>query len=266
MRLIPRIFLFLTLLFLFVHINAREKNQHVNPSKEEIKNTSIDAKKGVGLVESSGFGDSQLNALHVAWYYNWNYKTNIHASIEYVPMIFSTNSTDAAVKVPILLGYNEPDNPKQSNISVEKALLTWPILTSKAQRIGSPAMAGNPVTGNWLSSFMQENPKVDFITVHWYKGPSAEKFTQDIETICNTYKKPVWVTEFAPQTVSESKEKSTKYSQQEVNQFIQKAVAWMNRNSCVERFAWHDSKVGTSALFNESGTLTETGKTYANAK
>jgi hypothetical protein len=33
----------------------------------------------------------------------------------------------------------------------------------------------------------------------------------------------------------------------------------------VERYTWHDSKSGTSSLFDTNGVLTATGKTYAAA-
>jgi hypothetical protein len=34
----------------------------------------------------------------------------------------------------------------------------------------------------------------------------------------------------------------------------------------VQRYAWHDSGAGTSALFDANGELTPTGKAYAAAK
>ena len=109
-------------------------------------------------------------------------------------------------------------------------------------------------------------PKVDFVCVHWYKGPNSTQFINDMTDIINLYNKPIWVTEFAPQTESSSQAEPNKYTQQEVNDFINTVVPWMNNNSMVERFAWHDSKVGTSAVFTIDGQLTETGITYRDAQ
>jgi hypothetical protein len=223
-------------------------------------------KKGIGLAESAGWGDTQLQALHVAWYYSWGASSEVSTAVPFVPMVFSLKTIKMAPHAPVLLGFNEPDNSKQSNLSVQDALAVWPQVASQAKRLGSPAMAGNPVSGDWLPLFMKTNPKVDFVTLHWYKGADAGKFIKDVQAVCDAYQKPVWVTEFAPQTASQSKASPDKYSQAQVNQFIQETVHWMNSSPCVERFAWHDSKLGTSSLFDSKGDLTHTGKAYAQAR
>jgi len=222
-------------------------------------------KKGLGLVESAGYGEPQLQAVQAAWYYNWGASSQVKTARQFVPMAFSLRFLKTPSQEPLLLGFNEPDNARQSDISVQVALTQWPFMASKTKRIGSPAMAGNPVTGDWLPLFMKQQPKVDFVTLHWYKGVSASKFIKDVQALCTAYQKPVWVTEFAPQTASQSQESPDKYSQAQVNQFIQETVHWMNASDCVERFAWHDAKVGTSALFDAKGRLTLTGKAYAEA-
>lgn len=223
-------------------------------------------KKGVGLAESEGWTGQQLQDLQVSWYYSWGVASDMKTHVPFVPMIFSIRKMNALPHAPVVLGFNEPDNAKQSNISVEDALAVWPQLAGQAKRLGSPAVAGHPVRGDWLPTFMKANPKVDFVTMHWYKGADANKFIKDVQSLCDAYQKPVWVTEFAPQTAAQSKESPTKYSQAQVNQFIQETVRWMHANSCVERFAWHDAKTGTSALWDRKGNLTPTGKAYAEAR
>ena len=84
--------------------------------------------------------------------------------------------------------------------------------------------------------------------------------------IINLYNKPIWVTEFAPQTISSSQSQPNLYTQQEVNDFINTVIPWMNSNPMVERYAWRDSKSGTSAIFTIDGQLTETGITYRDAQ
>lgn len=223
-------------------------------------------KKGVGLVESAGLGEIQLQNLQVAWYYNWGPKSAVQSRAEFVPMVFSARSIKADIQGPVVLGFNEPDNAKQSNMPVLQALGLWPPVLGKAHRVGAPAMAGNPVRGDWLPAFMQARPRVDFMTLHWYKGVDAAKFIRDVQAVCGAYNKPVWVTEYAPQTAAQAKDQPDKYSQTQVNRFIRETVAWMNASPCVERFAWHDAKRGTSALFDQQGALTATGLAYALAK
>jgi hypothetical protein len=164
-----------------------------------------------------------------------------------------------------VLGYNEPDNEKQSNIPVKDALAHWPRITAKARTIGGPAMAGNPLKSEWLLAFMQSKPKVDFMTLHWYKGADPKHFIRDLEEIHVKFGKPLWVTEFAPQTAASSEKDPKKYTHAQVTVFINETISFMERTPWVERYAWHDSRVGTSALFDEKGELTATGRVYAAA-
>lgn len=87
-----------------------------------------------------------------------------------------------------------------TNVSVQEALAAWPDVAALTSHLGSPAMAGNPVTGKWLPEFMKAKPKVSFVAVHWYKGDNAKGFIKDMERVHLAYGLPVWVTEFAVQT------------------------------------------------------------------
>ncbi|NBX18495.1 MAG: hypothetical protein EBR09_14150 [Proteobacteria bacterium] len=225
----------------------------------------VSKKKGIGLSESRGFSEKQLKELGVSWYYNWGAKTEIKTEISFVPMIFSKRTVESAVSADVVLGFNEPDNSKQSDMTVQEALGLWPKVVKKGQRIGSPAMAGHPVTGDWLPQFMKAAPKVDFVTVHWYKGIQSKKFKKDMQDVYDTYKKPLWITEFAPQTTKSSRENPAKFSQTEVDNFIREVLAWMENTPFVEKYAWHDAKAGTSALFDEKGNLTASGRTYSSS-
>jgi hypothetical protein len=221
-------------------------------------------KKGIGLAESSGMGLREFNALNVDWYYNWGARSDLPIASKFVPMAFSPQRVaDLPAYSRYVLGFNEPDNDKQAHVKPEVAFQAWPALMRKADVIGSPALAKNPLSaGNWLASFLGLGPRVDFLAVHWYKGIEARKLIADVQAICTAYGKPVWLTEFAPQTAAQARTEPQKYSQAQVDQFIQESTAWMATSDCVQRYAWHDAKTGTSALF-ENGRLTATGQTYA---
>lgn len=224
------------------------------------------SKKGFGLPERKGkLGAAHLEALNAGWYYNWGAESELKSSTPFVPMIFSLKGLKHKLSGDFVLGFNEPDNAKQSDLSVKDALANWSIVAAKGKQVGSPAMAGNPVTGEWFPAFMKARPKVDFVTVHWYKGVDAKHFIKDLEHVHTAYGKPVWVTEFAPQTAGSSEKDPQKFSQAEVDRFITEVVRWMDATPWVQRYAWHDSAVGTSALFNDKGELTPTGRTYAAA-
>ena len=227
--------------------------------------TAVVKKKGIGLAERKGLDGHQLDLLKVGWYYNWGSRSSLGHAAQFVPMIFSLKTVPPTSGSAFVLGYNEPDHPKQSNLAVKEALGNWPEVAAQAQAVISPAMAGNPLTSPWLTEFMKAQPKVDGIAVHWYKGAAAAKFIKDLEEIHAHYQKPLWITEFAPQTAAGSAEQPDKFSQAEVNAFIATTTAFMEKTPWVQRYAWHDSKTGTSALFDAQGELTATGKAYAAA-
>jgi len=232
------------------------------PSNSITDRIPTSSKKGLGLSESR-FGAEQLDSLGVSWYYSWGFTTSVITSKQFIPMVFSLNTLPRITSSQIILGFNEPDNASQSNITVANALSNWSPLVNNSVRLGSPGTAGNPLTtGSWLSQFMASNPKVDFITVHWYKGVNSTLFINDMKAIIAKWNKPIWITEFAPQTISSSTTNPTKYTQTQVNAFISTVVHWMETEPMVERYAFHDSRTGTSALFTSTGKLTATGIAY----
>ena len=145
--------------------------------------TETVAKKGFGLPERKGMDAHHLELLKVGWYYNWGNKTALNTRATFVPMIFSARRTAPAEMHEHVLGFNEPDHPKQANMTVLEALAAWPTVTAKARHTVAPAMAGNPLTGDWLPAFLKAKPKVDAIAVHWYKGADAKKFIADLKAI-----------------------------------------------------------------------------------
>ena len=110
---------------------------------------------------------------------------------------------------------------------------------------------------------MASNPKVDYIAIHWYKGVNSTNFKKDITNIANFFNRSVIITEFCPQTTLSATSNPSKYTQAQVDLFLQTVIPWMNNNPSVIGYAYHDPKVGTCSLFNTDGTLTSTGTTYS---
>jgi len=211
--------------------------------------------------------------MNCGWFYNWGPHGESKDGVEFVPMIKgkkgATEKVLAQVKksgAKVLLGFNEPDHPKQANMTPAEALEKWPALAAKAKTLVGPALAGNPLKSEWLAGFLKGDPRVDALAVHWYKGADSARFIKDLEELHARFKKPIWVTEYAPQTAADSSENPTKFTQAKVNAFVEETTAFMEKTPWVHRYAWHHSGAGTSALFTKDGQLTETGKAYAAAK
>lgn len=221
------------------------------------------AKKGFGLPERKGFGAGHLAALQVGWYYNWGNQTALKTPAVFVPMIFSAKREAPAEMHEFVLGFNEPDHPKQADMTVDAAVAAWPTVTAKARRTVAPAVAGNPLTGAWLPAFLKAQPKVDAIAVHWYKGVDARKFIADLTAIHEAYGKPLWVTEYCPQTSAASEQQPDRFTAAQVADFVAETSGWMERTAWVERYAWHHPRAGTCRLFDDEGRLTATGRAYA---
>jgi hypothetical protein len=225
----------------------------------------MSSKKGFVYDLSDPNFESKLMSVNPKWYYTWGLNGS-SLNLPFVPMAWGKGSLPHS-KTPIILGFNEPDGTSQSNLTVSQALSMWPQVTNYGDRIGSPATAGNPTsTGSWLEQFMNALPKVDFICVHWYAPPNVTSFLKEIDSIYEKYGKPIWITEFA--VADWAGKFPGGYNQSLVEEFMKDACAGLDARSYVERYSWKtrttkDIHMGTSALFNDDGSLTSLGQLYA---
>src|SRR3989338_4243772 len=254
----------------------------------------ITSKKGGALANSRMQGHSYtatniLNALNISWYYNWREGDKIHANGVFVPMVWRQDTIDEAEviyqssskKFPVLLAFNEPNNPGMASRDPPQVLLTpaeaasyWDRLTAISTRISAPAPSDGPnggADGSWLDAFMKltadKGKRVDFVTLHWYGAPDATKFLNDVDALWNKYQRPIWVTEFA---VKDPPANPNKYTEDDVINFMKVALRGLEDRPYVERYAWFgtDGSAGVfldqSTLFDEiTGELTKVGKFYA---
>jgi putative glycosyl hydrolase len=236
-------------------------------------------KKGVGVWEPHA--REHLEALHVAWYYDWKASPIEGAPPgEFVPMIWGGAELGTQIdalprRVPVLLAINEPDEKKQANMSVDRVGRLWPSLSARADRIGSPA-AEHPI-GPWIQQFMaiarRRHLKTSFMAVHLYGGPDARQFLARLDAIHERYHMPIWLTEFgvADWDAARSRRKVSmnRYSEDAVLQFMKEVLPELERRAYVLRYAWFGAGVGlgeelrTSRLFEADGRLTPLGRYYA---
>ncbi|HEY2277549.1 MAG TPA: sigma-70 family RNA polymerase sigma factor [Streptosporangiaceae bacterium] len=238
------------------------------------------AKKGVGTWSFSASATS-LAASGASWFYNWGSSPAGVASppgVAYVPMIWGPSSVTSATLAQVksegstLLGFNEPDLPGQSNMTVAQALSLWPQLESTGMTLGSPAVSANGATpGSWLDQFMSgaaaRGDRVDFITLHWYgsdfsTGPAVSQLESYLQAVYDRYHKPIWLTEFGLANFGTGQFPTG--TQQAA--FVTAATTMLDGLSYVQRYAWFalpaSSTDGSLGLFTGTGAATETGRAF----
>ncbi|HEX3786374.1 MAG TPA: sigma-70 family RNA polymerase sigma factor [Pseudonocardiaceae bacterium] len=240
------------------------------------------SRKGV----STWYFDGVTSALHdvgASWYYNWSStRSNITApaGVEYVPMIWGAGSVTASTLAQAkqqgseLLGFNEPDESGQANMSVSQALDLWPQLEATGMRLGSPAVAfGGDTPGGWLDQFMSgaatKGYRVDFITLHWYGSDFGSAAVGQLESyvkaVYNRYHKPIWLTEYALINFGSGAKYPTQAQQAA---FATGSTAMLDSLSYVERYAWFalPSQGDDTGLYSNGTTPTQVGVAYRAAK
>lgn len=241
-------------------------------------------KKGYATGLKSAQQAKAVTDLKVKWIYNWTSKrpAGLPEGVEWVPMVFKDNESqfaaraveeiraDAANKPSAVLGFNEPEGKDQGNMTVEQALAAWPKLEELNLPLGSPA--GVHADSPWMQAFMKEALKrkyrIDFITIHWYGGPTASQLLSHVDKIARLYKRPLWITEFCPADWTATKTGKNQHAEKDVLRFIKDALPRLERSSDVERYAWFgtapgNTPTGCSALCDASGALTKFGEAYA---
>lgn len=237
----------------------------------------------VSAKENDGW-HKKVEAIKASWYYTWGAKLppNAPANIEFTPMIWG-RYTPKREKVmaelaqsarrsefKFLMGFNEPDEHRQSDMSVAEAVALWP----KLEAVGVPLCSPGCVHPDrqWMKNFMleakQKNLRVDFISVHSYGGPSADALVSRLRKIHEMYERPLWITEFAVGDWNAKTVADNKHSPARVAKFMREVLPRLEELDFVHRYAWFSANndsasLGTSALFNEDGSLTELGKIYS---
>ncbi|HXB49842.1 MAG TPA: glycoside hydrolase family protein [Streptosporangiaceae bacterium] len=242
------------------------------------------AKKGVSVWAFNGLHRA-LSKSGAAWYYNWQAGhpgIKNPRGVQFVPMIWGTGSVtkanlrQARHEGHYLLGFNEPDNAGQSNMTVAQALHLWPRLMSTGMTLGSPAVATGAATpGGWLDRFMAgavaDHYRVNFIAVHWYGGDFAtgaavHQLEAYLRAIHARYRKPVWLTEFALMKFGAS---TTFPSARRQAAFVKAATAMLQRLKFVQRYAWFALPAtpgdGTAGLFRPGAIATRAGRAFESA-
>ena len=224
-----------------------------------------------------------VSRANFSWYYDWE-QTALSGSVSnnistaFTPMTWNADDATAenlsALKTSgatALLGFNEPDNLNQANMSVSQALGLWPSLMSTGLRLGSPAPTTNETIGedSWLGQFMSaaesDNLTVDFVAVHYYStNQNISVFQNWLEAVYAQYDKPIWVTEWCLADWNDP----GRFSPTDQASFAQEGTRMMDSLPFVERQAWFAAYNGgdgwnlNSGVFDAKGNLTSVGLAF----
>ncbi|MBF4470537.1 glycosyl hydrolase [Flavobacterium sp. HJJ] len=151
----------------------------------------------------AGGSTEAINAENITWYYNWNTGMDTTPNVEYVPIRqtqYWPGFAPAYTKdgYTHFLGFNEPDRPDQSNMTVEAAISSWPGLLKSGLRVGSPATSDpfNPWMANFMTQAEANNYRVDYVALHCYWYKTAAQWKSDLQYIYDKYHRPIWITEW----------------------------------------------------------------------
>ena len=161
-------------------------------------------KKGWCGTGSGGGPDAEM--VNGTWWYSWSADQNSRTNQEYVPIKQNLGwpgwtEINNKQNVSHLLGFNEPNRPDQSNMTVAQALAAWPDYLKSGLRLGSPSPS-DPFGSNgaWLYEFLDSckarNYRVDYVAVHCYWAKSPQQWYNDLKYVHDRTGLPIWITEW----------------------------------------------------------------------
>ena len=238
-------------------------------------------KKGIGMgVKKEGW-EARLKSIDAKWLYSWTAtKPDIFpAGVDFTPMVWGYKGKDSFARDVAnakragsrnLLGFNEPDQKKQGDMTVEAVLEQWPTLMATGLRLGSPSCV-HP-DKQWMIDFMARAEalkyRVDFVCVHSYGGPNVAALVKRLTQVHEQFGRPLWITEFAVGDWKASSVATNQNSAATVLSFMKECLPALDELKFLERYAWFpaattSAPLGTSALFNPDNSLTTLGELYA---
>jgi len=229
------------------------------------------SKKGIA-------GDPGISRLNLNWWYNWNISSSSTRDLEYVAIRQnqswpSLSQNWKSLGINTVLGYNEPDQANQANLSVSAAISSWGDLLATGLRVGSPATSdGGP--NSWLIPFVSQADaaglRVDFVAVHYYQAhnpadPSgcASQMYNFLLNLWNNTHRPIWITEWNNgANWTDGQWPVPTYAQQQA--CIQAMVNMLESTPFVERYALYNWVEDGRSLVTSSNTVTPAGTVYSN--
>lgn len=231
--------------------------------------------------------DGKWDQFNVSWCYNWSDATGAYLPDARVfePMKYSRYwpgtgnlgggyaAMHSTPKPVFIMGFNEPDQTSQGDTPVADAISLWPELQNQNVPLVSPA-ATNAYNG-WLGDFYTQvgnkGYRVDFTAVHWYANPSADTLINHLQSVYNSWGRPIWLTEFGAVDWAGNQTWTEEDDWRFLAEFMWRAenLIWLKRYSMFvftgdpPANPW--SRVGSRSnmMKSDNNTLTSIGELYA---
>ena len=225
-------------------------------------------------VSKKGIAGGIWQNLNVGWYYDWSISHSSSPDLDYVPIRQNRHGPSLrqdwkARGSTHLLGFNEPDQEKQANLTVDEAIAAWPDLLGTGLRLGAPAVSDGGL--RWLYEFIEKADaaglRVDFVPVHYYRATpnpgderaAATQFYNFLKAIHDRVKRPLWVTEWN-NGANWTKAPDPTYAQQKAA--IGKMIEMLDKTPFVERYALFNWVEDVRNVQRKDGSLTPAGEIY----
>lgn len=219
-------------------------------------------------------GDLALIGTAISWMYSWGLEPSnttcapfaAGGTVTFEPMVWGASAVGKPIfnaSATHMLGFNEPNSGKQSNLTPQAAANLWPQVAATARAAGLKLVAPVPSGSDtaWLSQFFAAcgcEAEVDAVALHPYVGTGAE-LKQALNT-WSDFGKPLFVSEFNNGNGMKNA------SAAEHLTYMREALTILEADARVARYAWmstRDVKVPGASLFvPASSTLTPLGEFY----
>ena len=206
----------------------------------------LPSKRGLSL--ACGYDDMarmarEVFVLRVAWLWNWSPDPPLFPGVESVPCVWDGTVIGKALggNSAWLLGFNEPDQWDQANMTPEEGARLWAMLerTYPDRKLASPQVV-KPYD-YWLERWYAEYvrlygraPRMDAIAIHTYWGKDASEYKRQVAYYIDLAQQwgvpEVWVTEF---TLAPELDGTVRTTVAELQAYI----LWLDAQPMVTRYA-----------------------------
>jgi len=202
-------------------------------------------------------------------------------AVEFIPQVYGVPGRGRRAKETIpepvvpkeyntILGFNEPNQPDQADMSAKGAAIAWKKFQNKYHDRVLVAPAMGHVDTEWFHAFMEAcngGCRFDYLAAHYYEADSAEKTMKTLKNFSDKYKKKIWFTEFAA---------AMEHDEDKIIDYMKDLLPQLENADFIYRYSWFVSRYDqdyddsgyfwidpiNSLLEQDSSRLSRVGRVY----